>query len=597
VILKKLILNNIGRYSNQEIDFSEETISLIIGENGSGKSTIFEAILWCIFGKTAKEISVDEIVRLGKSEGKVELILQEGDRQYQIIRLRDVKKQVSRLQFLVDGEDYSGATIADTETKIQEHLKTDFVTFKNSIFFGQEEVNQFVNGTDKERKDILTKFLDLSIYDKALVKVKEKKISITQKIQSLESSKSQMSIQLEHSTLTEKTIEETQQNLDRLQNQKNIELQSLEQTKASYTANLQEQQLKLDTLNALKSHRDKINTLYYDVQEKVNRLKQFRVDLDALDEDIKNQTTSNTDCPTCAQKITIESQKNVRKNIVKAGNTLKFEVDQIFIDLAIPEVTNFQQLAQTLSKINTEIAATPAFERSCSDYKSAIAQCNPEIIQKQYDPQIESLTSHLETQKKLLQNMSTYKETIQKNTQEIERLQKSLENYSELEIAFGPNGIKTLIIENVLTSLEEKINYYINDLILGISVSLETQVQTKAKTIKEKFAIFVHDTHGKREFRTYSGGEKRTISIGIRFAFAELALERTESNFQFLLLDEVTDAFDEQRKETFYNLLTKLSRRYSQIFVISHDHAFKDLFDNSLLVTKDSAGISSIQED
>lgn len=597
MILKNLQLHNIGRYSDQNIPFDEGIIALIIGENGSGKSTIFEAILWAIFGETAKKVTLDEIVSLGSDEGTADLTLVDGSTTYQIIRSRNVKKQSTTLIFLINGDDQSAATIPETEKKIQEYLKTDFVTFRNSIFFGQEEVSQFVSGTDKQRKDILTKFLDLSIYDRALEQVKAKKLEINNKIKTLETEKTSMSSQLENITQIEESIKETEENLATITTSRDQELTNLETTKASYTATLQEQELKLATLNALKTHRDKINTLYYDVQEKMNRLKKFRVDLDALDEDIKNKKTANTDCPTCAQKITVESQANVRKSIVLAGNTLKLEVDKIFVDLGMPEVTNFQELSQVLSQINQEITSTPAFEQSCSDYRAAIAQCDPNLVVQKYDPQIVSLTSHLTSQKKLLESFSTYKEAIAKNTEEIELQQKELDNYVELEVAFGSNGIKTLVIENVIASLEEKVNTYINSLNLGTTVSLETQVQTKSGTTKEKFSIFVHDTHGKREFRTYSGGERRGISVGIRFAFADLALERANSNLQFLLLDEVTDAFDESRKETFYNLLTTLSQRYNQIFVISHDNAFKDLFTNVMTITKNSAGISSIQEE
>lgn len=584
--LKQLVLENIGRYATETIEFNLDTLALIVGQNGAGKSTIFDSVLWTIFGKTSKETTIDEIVRLGEDRGQVDLTLVDDDHEYIISRVRNVKKQVTQLSFFVDGTDYSGAILSETESKIQQHLKTDFVTFRNSIFFGQEEVNQFVKGTDKERKDVLTKFLNLEVYDKALEKVKTLKTEVSAKLSAIIQSKTQLEAQYQNIESIEKIIADQTKNYEDLKKVRDEEIIKARATLTTAQARVTELQQKVAYFTSLEASRTKIQEFYNAVRSKQDEIQVCRTNL--------NQISTTGICPTCAQKMNTSVTQKTRQAIILRGNTLVKEIEKIFIEINIPEIKDFQALAKFLEKLNTELSDAQRVREDLVIQQQLVLQNNEQTIMSNYATQLSSIETLLESQKKIVEGCKTFKDDVTALDTQIKDNELLLEKLKKLEVVFGPNGIKTAVIENVVSSLEDKINNIVNKFTSGISVSLETQVQGKTGKLKEKFAIYVNDLSGKREFRTYSGGEKRSISVAIRFAFAELALERSSSLLEFLLLDEVTDAFDETRKEAFYTLLEDLRLKYNQILIISHDTMFKDMFSEVIEVTKNTHGVSQI---
>lgn len=589
MILKSLSLKNIGRYKDEFITFDNNQLSLIVGKNGAGKSTIFDSILWSIFGKTSKETSIDEIVQLGEEQGTVILTLQDGEHTYTIQRIRNVKKQTTLLEFAVDDIYMSKATLASTESTIQQYLKTDFITFRNSIFFGQDEVNQFVNGTDKERKDVLTRFLNLEICDKALVKIKEIKNKLLSEISVWKENKIQMESSHANLSSSIKIIEEANKRLEDHKRQKEVALTESKVTVENATKKYNEVKQQYDILQALRSHRDKINSFYESIRQKQLTIQSYRQQLEQVD--------TRSSCPTCGQDMDVEIKKQTRKQIVQAGNAIVREIEATFKEINLPEVSKLEDLANVLRELNIQLEKENELQNELVQWQMTIAKNNPKDIGECFDYRIQSEESLIQSHQRTIQGYNNFLAHIEEYDNKIKVAEEKIEKLLKLEDIFGTNGLKTAIIENVINTLEDKINTVIAHLTAGITVSLETQVQGKTGKIKEKFSIYVYDTNGKREFRTYSGGEKRIISVAIRFAFAQLALERSNSLLKFLLLDEVTDAFDDRRKETFFTLLEQLQNDYDQIFVISHDNIFKDMFSNIIEIIKDSAGISHIRRD
>lgn len=587
MILRKLKIQNIGRYADEEIDFQPSSLSLIVGSNGAGKTTIFESILWCLFGKTAKEVSLDEVVRLGQESGSVELTITSDENEYRVVRVRDVKRQASSLKLFVNGEDASSPTIPETEEKIQTYLRTSFITFRNSIFFGQNEISQFISGTDKERKDILTKFLDLEIYDRALDVVKKRLTELKAKITTLDTESQGIKYKLESLAGYQNQITQLTAKRVEIEQKRDEELKKFQ--KVDHSARIAQIDEQLSVIQGLKGHRDKIQNLYNDVRFKTSRLQQYRQDLNSLD------ASMDQPCPTCGQAMPKEARLQSRQKIIRDGNALKIEIDQTFTNLGIDQIKNFNDLANFLSDLNGKIQAEGQLMGERSKLDTEMKQSSYAGVEQSYQMGINSLNESIEKLKQELTQADPLKSRLAIIDNEKAAIDVQVKRYQTLEVAYGPNGVKSSIIQSIVDVLEEEINFFISKLSTGISVSLETSGLTKSGTAKEKFLILVHDLIGKRELKSYSGGEKRVIALAIRFAFASLALRTSNSSLQFLLLDEVTDALDSSVKESFYTLLTTLRQRYQQIFVISHDSLFRDFFEETLSISKDQAGVSHIE--
>lgn len=173
--LLNLKLENFLSYKKQELKL-EDGITLFLGKNGSGKSSIIEGILWVLFGESRAGSDAD-LVKIGQKKMKVELEFECNGFCYRIIREKKSLKASNTLQlsqtedFLGKDTDITESTIKETQAKIQEIIKLDYKSFLVSVYFGQDKTGVFSESTPTERKAVLRKILDLTWIDNCLKKV------------------------------------------------------------------------------------------------------------------------------------------------------------------------------------------------------------------------------------------------------------------------------------------------------------------------------------------------------------------------------------------------------------------------------------------
>ena len=156
------------------LSFAGIHVASICGENGSGKSSIIDAITWALWGKTRAK-SDDELIRQGESSMEVKFDFAVGRQTYRVLRKRSkAKTQRSSgqgaLELQISDEGHfrpiTGDSIGQTEKKIVDILHMDYETFINSAFLRQGHADQFTVSTPAERKAVLTNILGLSEYDR-----------------------------------------------------------------------------------------------------------------------------------------------------------------------------------------------------------------------------------------------------------------------------------------------------------------------------------------------------------------------------------------------------------------------------------------------
>jgi DNA repair exonuclease SbcCD ATPase subunit len=169
--LLKLEINNCFKYGvkNNRFDFTDNPLTLLVGPNGAGKSSIFDAICFALFEKTIRWGSThDEIIRRGSGGGHITLLFEKNEREYEIMRGRSFKKThipIMSFQCITTGEKY-GKTKADINKEIINIIGMDFDAFRNSVLFGQEDVDRIISLQSKDRLTLLSKFLGIDFLDK-----------------------------------------------------------------------------------------------------------------------------------------------------------------------------------------------------------------------------------------------------------------------------------------------------------------------------------------------------------------------------------------------------------------------------------------------
>lgn len=173
----KLKLENFFSHRASEVDFSQFSSALLIGScdgdynrsNGTGKSSIFEGILWCLYNKS-RATSADDVIMWGEEKCVVSLDFSHGGKEYNIKRTRFRSTSTSTVELFVMGDDgklasLSGSTSGETNDRIVKLLKIDYKTFVNSTYFMQNDISEFATSEASKKKDILKSIVDLSKWD------------------------------------------------------------------------------------------------------------------------------------------------------------------------------------------------------------------------------------------------------------------------------------------------------------------------------------------------------------------------------------------------------------------------------------------------
>lgn len=177
MIPTNLQLKNFFSHKDSEIDFTTFNSALLIGNtegdysksNGSGKSTIFESILWCLFNKSRQSM-MDDIVRWGETECSVSLEFVHNDAKYRVVRTRNRMSSTSTVSLYYldkagDWVDISGSTAGLTNSKIEDLIKLEYKTFINSVYFRQNDISEFAEAEPSRKKEILKSIIDISRWD------------------------------------------------------------------------------------------------------------------------------------------------------------------------------------------------------------------------------------------------------------------------------------------------------------------------------------------------------------------------------------------------------------------------------------------------
>jgi exonuclease SbcC len=176
---------------------------------------------------------------------------------------------------------------------------------------------------------------------------------------------------------------------------------------------------------------------------------------------------------------------------------------------------------------------------------------------------------------------------IKENIKKIEQLTEETKNYTKdsealklIKEAFGNNGIRTIVIDYIIPSLEDKINAVLRQL-SDFRVRLDTQRNGASDNILEGLFITIINELGEElEYDSYSGGERLKIEVAISEALAEI------QKISFRILDEAFTGLDQESTESFANIIITLQERFSQLICISHLQQVKDIFDNKIEIVK-----------
>ena len=456
MILKSLKLKNFRKFQDSYIEFPDG-VTGVVGLNGAGKSTIFEALAWTLYGSVAARTSADQIKREGTEHSdpcRIELEFIFGDDNYRVVREMTGKNLTASASVTVNGT--LAANGAEVVSKfIQKKLGMDFKSFYTSIFAKQKELNTLSTMNPSERRPLILRMLGINALDEIIAEIRSDAKSKKDLIEKLEldlvdeTGKNRILKFEEEIKTLEGNKEEIAKNIK--ENKKNILLVEKEcdlikkdcNTNKTVYEKICKQKEEFDEKKILSNKKKRLEeetkNLKQKIKERQGNIEKQKVKLkkfEKLDKELKNLETIQNGNNDALEKILkkIEEKKILRNHIKK-------DIKEITL-----KKTEIEKMGPNAKCPTCERVLEKQYHKLLEVYSKEVAEKNKEMTTLEKEGEkVEEEYERLSRQKQALQKKNTYLQhqliekekintTLQDILEEITREQKYLEDKTK-EIA------------------------------------------------------------------------------------------------------------------------------------------------------------------
>lgn len=621
IYFKTLHLHNFLSFGDTELKLNQNGYNIVRGvnnvlddmatSNGSGKSSIWEAISWVLTGETIR--GTKDVVNINSEGGTfVKLTFNVDNNEYKILRNKDHKELKTNLKIYINDEDKSGKGIRDTEKLLHEYLPDLTSSLIGSvIILGQGLPQRFSNNTPSGRKEVLEKLSksDFMIAD-LKDRISEYKKSLNESLRKYEDDI--LRLTTENSTLEnqikdkKKEIEEYS-NLDELKQvvqltEKDIltdeaSLNELNEHLLYFKEQLEKQQKYIQEENNNFSNKcaELNNSSEYQLTNTLSlNIKEKELELNSLNKEY-NKLSSITDvCPTCGQKLIgvekpdisqIEFKIDIVKNEIKQLKLEKSNANLKFQSITSNLKNNHDLIINSLSEgLNTIKCEISTCEQSINNLVKKINNCKDKLNQSK-----EKLSNATAIIQSLNNGISDCENKIVDNNEKLLYNNNVKENIEDkISVVNKMNTIITrdfrgILLENAINFINKKSKEYSKDIF---------------DTDKIEFKLDGNNisiSYDNKEYENLSGGEKQKIDLIVQFAIRDMLCNHLGFSSNILVLDELFDNLDDVGCQKVLNLIAAKLTDVESIFIVTHHTSISIPYDNEITVEKDDNKISRIR--
>ena len=617
-----MIIHGFMSFGDAEINLSNNGFILILGKNnnpvdnassnGSGKSSIFEAISWCLTGDTIR--GAKNIVNSKLNDyAQVELTFDIDGNSYKIIRTLDIKKK-SGLQFFINGEDKSGKGIKDTKQLLTEYLPDINSSLLGSvIIMGQGLPQRFTNNTPSGRKDVLE---SLSKSDFMINDLKQR---VGKRKEILMGELNKFTIELNQCigrrSILDRQLTDYKNKLDELNK---TDLSDLSGKKKQLEADIQINRINLDELNRqytdIQQQMEKhnkisidINSKYYSdktnidnkyadiVGDKIKRKTELQAKYTWLSNEIHKLESISDTCPTCKQKIpdvhkidTTQNRQELRgiqieiKTIDDELQPLQIQYNNEINDL---NSTYSKAVFENDSKLSDYKKGYMSTGESIKHTSNIITELNTELSDISVKIDRHELNKQLTEQEieKISKNLVDIDSAILYNNNELNNINKHIDVIKKFDNILS-RTFRGVLLTGIIDYISKRAKEYCSDIF---------------KTDKIEFSLNGNDLNISYDGKMYedlSGGEKQKVDLIIQFSLRDMLCKYLDFSCNILVLDEITDNLDLVGCDRIIDMITTKLIDIESVYIISHRSSDLSIpYDSELTVVKNEQGISSIE--
>ena len=542
-----------------EIDLDQTKTTLVVGQNGAGKSTLLDAVSFGLFGKAHRNINKPQLVNtINGKQCVVEVEFDIGNTQYKIVRgIKPVKFEI-----IVNGTLMNQNSHNKEYQKILENniLKLTHKTFHQVVVLGSSSFTPFMQLTTAQRREVIEDLLDINVFSKMNMLLKEKNAILREKTN-----------QILHSIEINETKTEAQKkyirDLSKLNNdvrkEKEAAIEKLKEEKAELTSEIADLNKKHTEVA------DKLNKQWIEAREAVLNLEKAETEtLTTIKSLVKDAQfyEKNETCPTCEQDINDELKERKLEEAKAEANQLQSRLTQIESDRT--------SASSHLEKCEEELAEVVKWSHQMVDHQDRIDRIDHDIEQAQWD--IEDDKSHGDlaaANDDFDKLMTEHHELIGDKA----KLTDQAAYNSVISEMLKDSGIKTKIINQYVPVINQLVNQYLQILDFYVHFDLDNQFNEVIRSRhRDEFS-----------YESFSEGEKQRIDLSLLFTWRHVAKMKNSISTNLLILDETFDSsLDEAGIENLLKILHTLGDD-TNVFIISHKGEILDgKFERKLEYTK-----------
>ena len=542
IIFKKIKWKNFLSTGNAfvEINLNKNPSTLIIGENGAGKSTILDALCFSLFGKPFRNINKPQLINsVNERDLQTEVEFEVSGKNVKVLRgLKPNKFEIYVNDIFINQD----AAVRDYQDYLEQQiLKLNYKSFTQVVILGSSTFVPFMQLKAKERREVVEDILDIKIFSLMNIILKTQTKLLIQDIKELDNNifLKQNEIDLHQKYLEDRKsdkkniIEEKQKKIE--QNNNDIKQKKIQKEKIDYEIRFCRGKI-ADERAVLKRIEDN-NSIITKIETKLN---DCRRDL--------NFFNSNNTCPTCTQEIQEDFRNNKIREKTEKKDELVEALSRLNLILIDDEkiITNIKQIKSKISDKEIELGNIDFSLKTLNKSNKEL-----ELEQSNYESKISFKDENLKLIR-LKESVKILKENLRKKNEDKAYL-------DVLKNLLQDDGIKTKIIKKYLPIMNKLVNTYLSNMDFYAKFSLDENFNEKIESrYRDEFS-----------YDSFSEGEKMRIDLSLLFTWRAIARMKNSTNTNLLILDEIFDSsLDAAGTDDFLKILNTFVGQ--NVFIISH---------------------------
>ncbi|AAX44525.1 recombination endonuclease subunit [Prochlorococcus phage P-SSM2] len=560
IIFQKIRWKNFLSTGNQftEVDFQQNATNLIIGTNGTGKSTVLDALTFSLFNKPFRKINKGQLANsTNEKDCLVEVEFSINNKEY--IVKRGIKPNLFLI--IVDGTPmHKEADDRVMQKMLEENiLKVNYKSFTQIVILGSTNFVPFMQLSGSNRREVIEDLLDIRIFSAMNSLIKDKIRGQKDEIKTLDLSKDNIKDKVEMQT---NFINELESQGKQIIDEKRSKIDTLLCEAEDYV--MQNEQLSDDVIDLTREQENvtgakgklkKLNTLKGKMSNKVATLtKEHKF------------FTEHTVCPTCTQNI----EEEFRVNRITDAQTKAKELQTGYRELE-DAIQKEEEREHQFTKLTKEITE---LNNGISKNHTLISGCNRQV--RDLESEIQRLTDQHANRNTEQEKLAEFNQNLQEVFKKLADKKEEVMYHDFAYSLLKDDGVKTKIIKKYLPLINQQVNRFLQMMDFYINFKLDEEFsETIESPIHEKFS-----------YASFSEGEKMRIDLALLFTWREVARVKNSVNTNLLIMDEIFDSsLDGFGTDEFLKII-RFVIKDANVFVISHKAELQDKFESVIRFEK-----------